>query len=181
MRTITTKAIVPISIGCLALLSSWIFTRGHAGPAVQLEALVGMWKATDRHASHGSLYQPIHEARRREALVYFEQVGGQLTGHSETPNYKQISEQGNWDGRTEFKRVYFSNNQLRFEFDIADWTKLAPFSEELIGQDHKGTIRVEAQLMSNRLVGRWGIFTKAGAEIFRGEWVAARAEEPKAK
>ena len=38
-------------------------------------AIVGTWNATERHKSHGSLFQPNHEALKRDAVVYFEQQG----------------------------------------------------------------------------------------------------------
>ena len=34
-----------------------------------------------------------------------------------------------------------------------------------------------ARLTGDRLVGTWGLFTVDGAEVFRGEWEAIRANE----
>lgn len=152
--------------------------EGGKGPGAKAATLVGAWKASERHEAHGSLFQPVHSARKRDALIYFEQDGDQLTGRSETPKHKQIAGQGDWDGRRVLSRVRFSDDKLVFEVDIADWSPdTLPLSPELTGQNHKGTMRVEAQLRGDKLAGRWGIFTKAGAEIFRGEWEAVRMKE----
>jgi hypothetical protein len=144
--------------------------------------VVGAWKATERHEAHGSLYQPVHIARKRDALVYFEQDGGRLTGRSETADYKEITGQSNWNGRTTFDRVRFADGTLTFEIDITDWNpKLAPLSRELTGTTHKGTVRVDAQLQGDKLTGKWGIVTKDGVEVFRGEWEAVRVSGPEKK
>ena len=148
-------------------------------PGGKPATLVGCWKATERHEAFGSLYQPIHTARKREALIYFEQDGGRLVGRSETPDYKEITGQGGWNGRRKFDRVRFADGKLVFEIDITDWNpKLTPLSRELTAQKHKGTVRVEAQLDGDKLAGKWGVFTERGIEIFRGEWEAVRANEP---
>lgn len=151
---------------------------GDKGQRPEPATVVGCWTATERHAAHGSLYQPIHTARKREALVYFERDGDRLTGRSETPDYKEITGQGDWDGGTKFDRVRFTDGKLVFEIDITDWNpKLAPLSRGLTAKTHKGTTRVEAKLDGDKLVGKWGIFARDGTEVFRGEWEAVRAKE----
>jgi cyanophycinase len=43
--------------------------------------------------------------------------------------------------------------------------------------ENKGTIRVEATLLGERLTGTWKMFVADGAEVFRGEWEAVRAKD----
>jgi hypothetical protein len=155
---------------------------GDTGLESEPTAIAGAWSATERHKSHGSLFQPNHEARKRDAVIYFEQDGDRLTGRSVTPDYKKTVGQGDWNGETRLEHVRFSDGKLVFEVTIVAWDqKLAPLSEDLNRKDHKGTIRVEAQLKGDKLVGKWGVFTQEGAEIYRGEWEAVRAERPDKK
>ena len=157
-------------------------SEGDDKPEAKSAPLLGTWNATERHKAHGSLYQPIHTARKRDAVIYFEQDGDRLTGRSVTPNYKEIEGQGDWDGKTKLERIRYSDGKLVFEIDIVEWdSNFSPLTDGLKQKDHKGTIRVEAQLKGNKLVGKWGVFTKEGAEIYRGEWQAVRAEGKKKK
>jgi hypothetical protein len=175
-----TRTMVVIAGGFLpALFSAHLPEgKGDESPGDEPAAIVGRWRATERHEAFGALYQPVHAARKREALVYFEQDGGRLTGRSETAGYKEITGQGDWDGRTRFDRIRFEERTLLFEIDITDWNpKMTPLSEGLTSREHKGTIRVEARLNGDRLAGKWGVFTKDGVEIFRGEWEAVRANQ----
>jgi hypothetical protein len=45
--------------------------------------------------------------------------------------------------------------------------------------ENKGTVRMEARLQDNRLVGTWKMFLVDGTEVFRGEWEAVRAKKEK--
>ena len=152
-------------------------SEGDDRPEAKSAPILGTWNATERHKGHGSLFQPNHEARKRDAVIYFEQDGDRLTGRAVTPNYKEIVGQGDWDGKTKLERIRYSDGKLVFEIDIVEWdSNFSPLTDGLKQKDHKGTIRVEAQLKGNKLVGKWGVFTKEGAEIYRGEWEAVRAE-----
>jgi len=171
-----------LALAGLSMLGVWsnasqAQSEGDDRPEAKSAPILGTWNATERHKGHGSLYQPNHEARRRDAVIYFEQDGDRLTGRAVTPNYKEIVGQGDWDGKTKLERLRYSGGKLVFEIDIVQWdAESNPLTEALKQKDHKGTIRVEAQLKGNKLVGKWGVFTKEGAEIYRGEWEAVRAE-----
>ena len=142
-------------------------------------AIFGAWEAQDIHLAMGTLYQPSHATRNRESIVYFKQEGDKLSGYSVTPKGDGLSGSNAWkDGRTEFRAVTFADGKLVFEFDVREvehgWER---------GAKDKATIRVEARLTEGRLVGKWGLFLKDGAEPFRGEWeaVPAKAKEPEKK
>jgi mannose-6-phosphate isomerase-like protein (cupin superfamily) len=140
---------------------------------VKPPGIVGVWEAEDRHAAMGSLYQPFHRARQREATITFQQDGNRLTGYSLTPNYKDISSQESWkEGRTVFHLVKFSEGQLVFEFN-AEEIRHGRGGEV----KSKGKVRVEARLESDRLVGKWRMFAGDGLELFLGEWEAVRVKE----
>src|SRR5262245_22196576 len=148
-------------------------------------AIVGFWKSIDHHAAMGSLYQPVHGARRRESQVFFEQTIDGLAGRAVHADHAAITCQERWkDGRTEFKNVEFADGRLKFEFDIGQWRQgSGPLAVDEGRLENKGTIRVEARLQGERLIGKWSILTAEGAEVFRGEWQATRAnsrEQPPA-
>jgi len=141
-----------------------------------LPSIIGVWTAEDRHLSLGALYHPTHQTRQRRSTVTFEISGDRLTGHSFTPNFKQIVSQEGWDGRTQFGLVTFTDGKLMFEYDAAGvmhgWEGV---------QKDQATIRVEAKFKNERLVGKWGLFLNDGSEPFRGEWEAVRTTEPEKK
>lgn len=143
-----------------------------------LPSIVGIWNSLDRHASMGSLYQPVHSVRKREGVVCFEQQGDRLTGFAVVGHYKEIVFQERWtEGRTPFTSVRFADNQLMFEFPIDEWrVEAAPLSVEAKRQPNRGLVRVEARLEGDKLKGKWSQFTADGTEVFRGEWDAWRAE-----
>jgi hypothetical protein len=93
-------------------------SEGDDRPEAKSAPILGTWNATERHKGHGSLYQPNHEARKRDAVIYFEQDGDRLTGRAVTPNYKEIVGQGYWDGKTKLERLRYSGGKLVFEIDI---------------------------------------------------------------
>jgi endonuclease YncB( thermonuclease family) len=137
--------------------------------------VVGTWENTERHVALGSLYQPMHGVRIRQAVVRFNQDGGRLSGHAVAEDG-----QGGWkDNRTDFRNVTFAGDRLTFEFDIREWRKGAgPLAVEAGQLANKGTVRVEAQLRDGRLIGTWKMFLVDGTEVFRGEWEAVRAKDP---
>jgi hypothetical protein len=139
-------------------------------------SIIGAWTAEDTHLSLGALYQPAHGTRQRRSTVYFELKDDKLTGHSFTPYFKEIVSQKDWDGRTRFASVKFADGKLVFEID----SKQVMHGWEG-AQKEQATIRVEAQLKGERLVGKWGLFLKDGSEPFRGEWEAVRVKEPEKK
>lgn len=147
-------------------------TKGDNKPA----SIVGVWTAEDRHLSLGALYHPAHGTRQRRSTVTFEQNGERLIGHSFTPHFKEIVSQKGWDGRCQFRSVSFSEGKLVFEVDVPGVTHGWEG-----GQKDTATIRVEALLKGDRLLGKWGLFLKDGSEPFRGEWEAVRAKEPEKK
>ena len=138
------------------------------------ESITGAWTAEDRHLAMGALYQPAHGTRMRRSTVHFKHDGDRLTGYSFTPYFKEIVSQKGWDGRTELRNVSFVNGKLTFEIDTSGLTH----GWEGTLKD-PATIRVEAQLKGDRLVGKWGVFLKDGSEPFRGEWEAVRADVKK--
>jgi hypothetical protein len=144
--------------------------------AAKATAILGAWDVTDRHVAIGSLYQPVHGVRKREAKVYFAMQGDRIIGHAVMADHAAISFQERWkDGRTEFRVVRFADNQLIFEFDIDQWRSDAgPLAVENKTQKNAGMVRVEATLTGDRLVGKWGMFLTNGTEVFRGEWEADR-------
>jgi endonuclease YncB( thermonuclease family) len=132
----------------------------------------------------GSLYQPVHGVRKRSATIYFSLDGDRLKGHSLTPDYREISFQERWtDGRTEFRDVRFADGRLTVEFDIDEWRRGAgPLAVDAGKAPQQTTVRIEARLeRDGRLVGKWGMFTADGFEVFRGEWEAIRNPEPGGK
>lgn len=136
-------------------------------------SIAGAWDAEDRFLSMGTLYQPQHAVRMRHSTVYFKQDGPKLSGYSITPKGNGLSGSNVWkDGRTEFRTVTFADGKLMFEFDVREvahgWDR---------NIQEKATIRVEAQLKGDRLVGRWRLFLNDGSEPFRGEWEAVRTKE----
>jgi endonuclease YncB( thermonuclease family)/Leucine-rich repeat (LRR) protein len=140
-------------------------------------AIVGVWESIDHHAAMGSLYQPVHGARHRESQVHFEQTIDGLAGRAVHADHAAITHQERWrDGRTEFKNVEFADGQLKFEFDIGQRRQgSGPLAVERGRLENKGTVRVEARLQGDQLIGKWSMFTADGAEVFRGEWQATRA------
>jgi mannose-6-phosphate isomerase-like protein (cupin superfamily) len=139
-------------------------------------AILGAWEAVDRHIAMGSLYQPVHGVRKRKAKLYFAMEGDQIAGHAIMAGHAAISFQERWkDGRTDFRLVRFSEDQLVFEFDIDQWRREAgPLAVEDQTQKNAGRVRVEARLQGDRLVGTWRMFLANGTEVFRGEWEARR-------
>jgi hypothetical protein len=140
-------------------------------PARQTASIVGEWKAEDRHLAMGTLYQPMQGTRQRLSTVHFQQDGDRFTGYSITPKGEGLSGDKEWpSGRTEFRSVTYADNRLVFEFDVKEvkhgWRQRSK---------SEGTIRIEAELKGDRLVGKWGLFLKDGSEPFRGEWEAVRA------
>jgi|GEM_PF-1258563 Cyanophycinase and related exopeptidases len=141
-------------------------------------ALVGTWETIDRHIAMGSLYQPVHGVRKREGVVHFRLEGDRLIGWAIHADHQAITHQERWkDGRTDFRKVSFADGRVVFEWDIGQWLPTAgPIAVEQGRQENKGSIRVEASLNGNRLVGTWKMFLADGAEVFRGEWEAVRAK-----
>jgi hypothetical protein len=142
-------------------------------------AIVGTWEAVDRHVAMGSLYQPVHGVRQREAVVTFQQAGDRLTGFAVCGHHHQISNQERWKGgRTEFRKVTIEDNRLTIEFAIDEWFKgSGPLAVEEGRLKNAGTIRVEAKLQDDRLAGIWKMLLADGSEVFRGEWEASRTKE----
>src|SRR5262249_54246550 len=114
----------------------------------------------------------------RESQVYFEQTIDGLVGRAVHADHAAIAHQERWkDGRTEFENIEFADGRLKFEFDIGQWRHgSGPLAVEDGRLENKGTVRVDARLQGDRLVGRWGMFTADGAEVFRGEWEARRSK-----
>ncbi len=135
-------------------------------------AIVGTWTATAWHTVHASLFQPEHGARNRVTTVRFDQVGDRITGHAAGgPDQEEPMA---------IPTVRFTDDRLALEFDIV-WDRIyaAPIAVQARRLPNKGTLRVEARLTGERLVGQWKIFTADGAEVFRGEWSAVRAHAKK--
>jgi cyanophycinase len=149
-------------------------------PALTPESLVGTWESLDRHAAMGSLFQPVHGVRKREAVVCFHQEGGALRGYAICDGHQQISNQERWkDGRTDFHKVSLDAGRLLLELPIGEWFPTdGPIAVEDGLQENKGTIRIEARLTKGktgpRLVGTWHMLLADGREVFRGEWEAVR-------
>jgi cyanophycinase len=145
-----------------------------------LESLLGNWESLDRHVAIGSLFQPVHGVRKREAVVCFHREGESLRGYARCADHREISHQERWtDGRTEFTKVSLADGQLTFEFPIGEWFASAgPIAVEDRRLENKGTIRVAARLTKGqigpRLVGSWHMLLADGSEVFRGEWEAVR-------
>jgi len=146
--------------------------------AAESGSILGTWETIDRHVAMGSLFQPVHGVRKREGVVHFRQDGDRLSGYAIHANYKQITNQERWkDGRTDFRNVSFAGNRLTLEWDIGEWLPTAgPIAVEEKMLENKGTIRVEAALQGERLIGTWKLFVADGTEVFRGEWEAVRAK-----
>jgi cyanophycinase len=165
----------------LLKLASLLIVSALASPVTanggEAASIVGTWNSIDRHVSIGSLFQREHGVRKRESVVTFRLEDGRLTGFVDVADHKAISFQERWkDGRTDFRKVQFANNTLTFEFDVAEWRMEAgPLAVENRQQQNGGSIRVVAQLQGQHLVGKWGMYLKDGAEVFRGEWEATRA------
>ncbi len=144
-------------------------------------SIVGTWESLDRHVAMGNLFQPVHGVRKREAVVCFHQEGDKLRGYAICEEHQAITHQERWkDGRTEFRKVSFTDDWLVFEWDIGEWFPTAgPIAVEDGRLANKGTIRVEARLTKGktgpRLVGSWHMFVADGTEVFRGEWEAIRS------
>src|SRR5262245_31955876 len=138
--------------------------------------IIGDWETLDRHVAMGSLYQPVHGVRKREGLVRFAREGERLVGHAIHEDHRAITHQERWqDGRTEFRQVTFAGGKLSFEWDIGEWFPTAgPVAVEDRKLASKGTVRVEAALQGERLVGTWKMYLVDGTEVFRGEWEATR-------
>ena len=139
-------------------------------------SIIGKWTAEDTHLSLGALYQPTHQTRQRRSTVHFELKDGKLTGRSFTPYFKEIVLQKGWDGHNSFTSIRFADGKLVFEIDC----KEVSYGWEG-AQKEPATIRVEAQLKDDRLVGKWGMFLRDGSEPFRGGWEAVRAKEPESR
>jgi cyanophycinase len=150
---------------------------GAPAPDDKAAEIVGTWETIDRHVAMGSLYQPVHGVRKREGVVHFEQDGDRLSGYAIHADHEAISHQERWkDGRTEFRKVSFADGRLVFEWDIGEWFPSAgPIAVEQRRLENKGTVRVEAALQGERLVGTWKLFVADGTEVFRGEWEAVRS------
>jgi hypothetical protein len=138
--------------------------------------IVGVWASVDRHAAMGSLFQPVHGVRKREAVVYFLQDADGLKGYTLLADHKDITFQEAWtDGRTHFRNVTFQGDRLTFDVDFDKWRMDAgPIAVEEGRLENAGAVRVKARLDGDRLVGTWGIFIADGTEVFRGEWEATR-------
>jgi hypothetical protein len=133
-------------------------------------AVVGTWEVTARHATQASLFQLRHGVRKRTSAVRFEQVGDRITGHATS------TEHDDKDEPVVFRTLRFADDRLVFEYDIQGWAPTAgPIAVERRQLPNKGTLRAEARLTGDRLVGTWGLFTTDGTEVFRGEWEAVRA------
>ncbi len=143
--------------------------------------IVGTWKSLDRHVAMGSIYQPVHGVRQREGVVTFQREGDQLNGFAVCALHKQITNQERWkEGRTQFRKVTFSDNRLTIEFDIEEWVQESrPLLVASGRVENKGTIRIEAVLDGDRLAGAWKMFLADGSEVFRGEWEATRVPTKK--
>ena len=145
----------------------------------------GHGRPVDRHVAIGSLYQPVHGVRKRAAKVFFAMEGDRIAGHAVMADHAAISHQERWkEGRTDFRLVRFTENQLVFEFDIDEWRAgSGPLAVEDRTQNNAGMVRVEASLKGDRLVGKWEMFLANGTEVFRGEWEANRdvAQKPATK
>src|SRR5262249_53732646 len=110
----------PCLLTCLVVFSALVSQTD--APKGVYSPIICTWISIVRHVAIGSLFQPVHGVRKREALVTFQLKGGQLTGFAIMPDHKAISFQERWkDGRTTFRNVQFANNKLTFEFDIAEW------------------------------------------------------------
>ena len=152
--------------------------QAQADPAVSENTpLLGVWETIDRHVAMGSLYQPVHGVRKRVGLVRFEQAGDQIRGYAVHADHEAISYQERWkDGYTGLRNVTFEKGRLAFEWDIAEWFPTAgPIVVERKRLENKGTVRIEATLQDEQLVGTWKMFLADGTEVFRGEWEAWRA------
>lgn len=169
-----------VTASCWVLLLPLLAWSQPARESDAAPMIIGTWDSIDRHVAIGSLFQPVQGVRKREAVVRFEQRGDKLSGYAVMADHKAISFQERWkNGRTDFRNVRFVDNKLSFEFDIAEWRMTAgPIAVEDRKIDNQGTIRVEAQLQGDRLVGKWGMFLKDGTEVFRGEWEATQAKVP---
>jgi endonuclease YncB( thermonuclease family) len=134
-------------------------------------AILGTWSATAWHTVHASLFQSEHGARSRVTTVRFEQVGDRLLGNAIGGEDQEKA--------MPIPTVRFADDRLTLEFGIV-WDRIAaaPLAVQAKRQPDKGTVRVEARLTGDRLVGQWKIFTADGAEVFRGEWSAVRSKEP---
>lgn len=147
------------------------------GKPTGVALVVGTWTTEDRHLAMGSVFQPHHETRQREAVMYLKQQGDQLSGYSITARHDAISNQGDWkEGRTTFNRVTFSEGKLMIEFNIKDvshgWGRQVK---------SPGMMRIEAAVQGDRMIGKWGLFLPDGSEPFRGEFEAVRGIQPEKK
>lgn len=147
------------------------------------KAILGRWDSLDRHVAMGSLFQPVHGVRKREAVVAFQKDGERLMGFAIMADHKAITNQERWkDGLTELRNVRFESNQLSFEFPIGEWFETkAPIAVADKRIANQGTIRVDARIQGDRLIGRWRMFLADETEVFRGEWEAKRTTEEKEK
>src|SRR5262245_51752571 len=115
----------PCPLTCLLVVSTLV-PQADAAPGDAVSPILGTWNSIDRHVAIGSLFQPVHGVRRREARVTFQREGGRLTGFAVMADHKGISFQERWkDGRTEFRNVRIADDKLSFEFDIAEWRMTA--------------------------------------------------------
>jgi hypothetical protein len=146
--------------------------RGRMKPAGRAPAVVGTWEVTAFHATQASLFQLGHGVRKRTAKVRFAQDGDRLSGHAVSTEH--VGE----EGPIVFRALRFADDRLAFEYEIKGWTPGAgPIAVEDRRLPNRGTLRAEARLTGDRLVGWWGLFTADGAEVFRGEWEATRAKK----
>jgi hypothetical protein len=153
-----------------------IVPAAHGQQTSRASPVLGAWQVTDRHVAMGSLFQPSHGVRARGSVLTLEEKAGQLRGYAIVPGYKEIVSQRDWkDGRTEMLQASFADGRLTLEWEIRKWLEGAgPLAVEEKRAENKGTIRVEAVLKDQRLIGTWKMFLADGTEVYRGEWLAVR-------
>ena len=141
---------------------------GEKKPDARAAAILGNWTSAERHIALANLYEPELGVRTRKGAVTFRREGDRLVGSGEGEA-----------GSTRFRTVTFADDKLVFEFDIK-WRKGAGPKAVVEGkQENKATVRVEAALRGERLVGKFGVYLADGTEAYRGEWEAVRAKESK--
>jgi endonuclease YncB( thermonuclease family) len=137
-------------------------------------SVAGTWEVTSRHATQGSLFQRVHTTRTRSATVRFEQDGDRITGHAVSTEYDDPEEP------ISFGEIRLAGDRLVFEYGIRGWRDGAgPIAVKERRLPNQGTLRADARLTGDRLVGHWSLLTADGSEAFRGEWEAVRVKAGK--